>query len=168
MVHSECERFVSLRALKWVLPALAVLFITLISCAYAGRATERVRQQVENVRTHFSYDREMRFRFHRDVERIKELTRFSPNVTFVSHEDGYYYYESGYIPQNPYSSIDARLLLVKDFKDFLEKALRNGHYLIIPLGGYQGPAFSEVLAGLRVRHVKLDSEMLIMSDNPIG
>ena len=170
LVHSECERVFHSRFLKWPLTSLGLVFIAGISFAYSGRAPDRIGRQVENFRTHGAYVRESSIEFglrgHMDL--IRKMTRLSSHVTFVSYEDGYYYYEGGYVPQEPYCATDARLVLFKNYKAFLERALRNGHYLVIPLGGYQGPSFSEVLSSLRVRYVKIDPEMLYMSDNPIG
>jgi len=176
LLQSEWERYSPSRFSKWILPALAVVFIAGISCVYSGRGSERIRRQADNLRNIFSYDYGKKTRFHHDVEIVKKLTRSSPNVTFVSVEDGYYYYEGGYAPQNTYSATDSRLFLLKDYRSFLEKPLQNGHYLVMP--GIptnnddpfyiNAPHFGAVLSTLHAKCIQVGPEMFVMSDNPIG
>ena len=166
LVHSEFERSSFSKSSKWILPLLAVVFILGISVVYAGRASERLRNQAVNLWANEADGRVRGFEqyLHAHTRYIKELTRFNPKVMFVSGLAAYYYYESGYVPQS-HIVLPARFFM-KDLVDFLNAQLLKGYYLVMPMADLE--SYGEVMAHLPARHAVSDSTMIIISNNDIG
>ena len=167
LVQLECERCFSSRFSRWVLPVLAVVFIVGISFAYSGRASKRIRQQIEHVRSHFSSGREMEFMFRKNAEIFGKVTHSSKKVMFVSRYDSYYYYESGIVPQNAYVPNDPRLFM-KDIVGILQAQLNKGYYLIMPAKpDEEWLQFFEVMRSLSARYYRIFQDWLILSNSEI-
>lgn len=170
LLHGEIERNFSSKFSKYALFFLAFALIFGISYAYSGTGSKRIMAQNYVFQSHFAYDRELKPFFQNNTEFFKKVTHADPKVTFASSNDAYYYYEGGYVPQNPLCLADARMIVVvKNLKNFFNAQLEKGYYLImptIPLREWQH--FGEILMTLPARNRKFYPEALIISNKEIG
>jgi len=144
-----------------IVPAAALLVVLIFAYCYSGRAIDRIALQYANLRNGHFVDKDGDI----DVGCLKRLTMSDKRVIFLTEADFYYYYRGGYIPQDYYAAIYARVFK-KNTVDYLNSRLAEGYYLVIPkMGSY---FFKELSDMLEFKNRKDGPDFTVISNNPIG
>lgn len=146
---------------KAIIPAISFMIVLLFAHCYSGRAVDRITLQYSNIREGRLIEKDPVL----NMNVAKRLTMFDTRVIFLSQVDFYFYYRGGYIPEDYYSLIYARVFK-KDTVDYLNSRLDEGYYIIIPENEYGD--FGELVGPLKFKNKKYDSGLIVISNNPIG
>ena len=161
LMDDQLQANSKLKIKKAIMPAISLIAVLIFAHSYSGRAMDRIKLQYDNIREGHLTSNDPAL----NMDHVRVLTRFDIKVIFLSQLDFFYYYLGGYVPQDYYALIYARVFK-KDTIDYLNSKLADGYYLIIPAIEYGD--FAELIDALKYKNRKSDSGLIVISNGPIG